>query len=68
MNGRELLPVIRALYLQLSETRRLLPWELQQVLFSLGYTDGMENEGEIASAREGRYPTMSFTQRAGKEG
>jgi hypothetical protein len=28
------------------------PWELQHVLFSLGYTDDLINEAEIAAAVE----------------
>ena len=28
------------------------PWELQHVLFSLGYTDELEDEKEIAAAVE----------------
>ena len=41
-----LLPALRDLYSRLPETYHLEPWELQHVLFSLGYT------GEIASAVE----------------
>ena len=35
------------------------PWELQHVLFSLGYTDDLADEAEIAAAVEvakGDYP------------
>lgn len=68
MNAWELLPAIRALYSRLSETRRLLPWELQQVLFSLGYTDEPEDERKIAPTERWRLPRRSFTRRAGREG
>ena len=46
MNAWELLPAIRNLYSRPPETRCPLSWELQQALFSLGYTD------ELAAARE----------------
>lgn len=42
-----LLPAVRELYSLLPETRRLEPWELQHVLFSLGYTDDLADEAEI---------------------
>jgi len=55
MNAAQLLPAIRDLYSRLPETRRLLPWELQQALWSLNYTDELADEGEIADAsREAR--------------
>ena len=34
------------------ETRHLESWELQHVLFSLGYTDGLADEAEIAATME----------------
>jgi hypothetical protein len=43
---------VRELYSRLPETRCLEAWELQHVLFSLGYTDGLADEGEIAAAIE----------------
>ncbi len=55
----QLLPAIRDLYSGLPETYLLEPWELQHVLFSLGYTDGLADETEIAAAVEvarGDYP------------
>ena len=45
-----LLASTRELYSRLPETRYLEPWELQHVLFSLGYTDGLADEGKIAAA------------------
>jgi hypothetical protein len=48
----QLLPYIRELYSR-PETRYLEPWELQHVLFSLGYVDGLIEEAEIAEAVEG---------------
>lgn len=47
-----LLPAIRDLYSRLPETYHREPWELQHVLFSLGYTADLANEGEIAAAVE----------------
>ncbi len=37
MNAARLLPALRNLYSRLPETYLLEPWELQHVLFSLGY-------------------------------
>jgi hypothetical protein len=47
-----LLPAIRDLYSRLPETYHHEPWELQHVLFSLGYTDDLADEAEIAAAVE----------------
>jgi hypothetical protein len=47
-----LLAAVRELYSRLPETRYLEPWELQHVLFSLGYTDDLAEEAEIAAAIE----------------
>lgn len=52
MNSAQLLPAVRDLYSRLPETYRLEPWELQHVLFSLGYTDDLADEAEIAAAVE----------------
>ncbi len=52
MNAWQLLPAVRELYSRLPETYVLEPWELQHVLFSLGYTDGLADEAEIAAAAE----------------
>ena len=43
---------VRDLYSRLPETYHLQPWELQHVLFSLGYTDELADEAEIAAAVE----------------
>ena len=48
----QLLPAIRDLYSRLPESYHLEPWELQHVLFSLGYTDDLAGEAEIAAAVE----------------
>jgi hypothetical protein len=50
MNATELLPLIRDLYSKHPETITLEPWELQHVLWSLGYSDELEDEAEIAAA------------------
>jgi hypothetical protein len=47
-----LLAVVRDLYSRRPEYFHHEPWELQHVLFSLGYTDGLAHEGEIAAAVE----------------
>ena len=52
MNSVQLLPAIRDLYSRLPETYHLQPWELQHVRFSLGYTDELADEAEIAAAVE----------------
>ena len=52
MNAAQLLPCIRDLYSRLPEMYYRQPWELQHVLFSLGYTDDLVDEAEIAAAVE----------------
>jgi hypothetical protein len=52
VNSVQLLPAIRDLYSRLPETYHLQPWELQHVRFSLGYTDELADEAEIAAAVE----------------
>jgi hypothetical protein len=45
-------PAVRDLYSRLPETYDLEPWELQHVLFSLGYTADLVDEAQIAAAVE----------------
>jgi hypothetical protein len=52
VNSAQLLPALRDLYSRMPETYHLQPWELQSLLWSLGYTDELENEAEIAAAVE----------------
>ena len=52
MNAAQLLPSLRDLYSRLPEMYYRQPWELQHVLFSLGYTDDLVDEAEIAAAVE----------------
>jgi hypothetical protein len=52
VNAAELLPLLRDLYSKHPEMRTLEAWELQHVLWTLGYTDDLEDEGEIAAAVE----------------
>ena len=52
MSDWQLLPAICDLYRRLPETYHLQPWELQHILFSLGYTDDLADEAEIAAAVE----------------
>jgi hypothetical protein len=48
----QLLPAIRDLYSRQPEYLHHEPWELQYVLFSLGYVGDLADEGEIAAAVE----------------
>ncbi len=52
MSAGEILPMLRDLYSRLPDTYHLQPWELQHVLYSLGYTDDLADEAEIAAAVE----------------
>ena len=47
-----LLASVRELYSRRPETRFREAWELQHLLFSLGYSDGLVPEAEIATAME----------------
>lgn len=48
----DLLASVRELHSLLPDTRYLEPWELQHVLFSLNYTNGLAEEADIAAAVE----------------
>lgn len=48
----DLLALVRELYSRRPETRFRETWELQHLLFSLGYCDGLAPEAEIAAAME----------------
>jgi hypothetical protein len=52
VNAGDLLPAVRNLYGRYPEYRDLAPWELAQVLWSLNYTEDLEEEGEIAPAAD----------------
>jgi len=52
MSAAELVPCLRDLYSRLPEMYFRQPWELQHVLFSLGYVDDLADEVEIAAAVE----------------
>jgi hypothetical protein len=52
MTAVQLLPALRDLYSRLPEMYHRQPWELQHVLFSLGYTDDLADEAQIAAAVE----------------
>jgi hypothetical protein len=45
-----LLPAVRDLYSRLPETYFLAPWELVHLLYSLGYTDDLADEDQVAAA------------------
>jgi hypothetical protein len=47
-----LLPDIRELFGKLPEARYLQAWELQQLLWSLGYTEDLAPEAAIEAALE----------------
>jgi hypothetical protein len=48
----QLLPAIRDLYSKRPEYVHHEPWELQHVLFSLGYVEDLADEAEISAAVE----------------
>ena len=52
MNSAHLLPAIRELYSRHPEYFHHEPWELQHVLFSLGYVYDLAGESEISAAVE----------------
>jgi hypothetical protein len=52
MNAAQLLPAIRDFYSRHPEYRYHEPWELSQVLWSLHYTEDLEDEGAIAAASD----------------
>ncbi len=59
MSAAELLPLIRELFSRNPEYRDLEPGDLAWLLFSLRYSNDLEDEGEIAAAAEvaqGYYP------------
>ena len=59
MRSAELVPHVRDLFSLCPAYFWHEPWELQDVLFSLGYTDDLVDEGEIWAAVEiarGGYP------------
>jgi hypothetical protein len=51
-DSRNVLAMVRDLYSKHPEARYREPYELQSLLFSLGYTDELLDEGEIAAAIE----------------
>jgi len=62
VNATQLLPALRDLYSRLPEMYFRQPWEVQMILYSLNYTDELEDEGEIAAAVEvvrGDWPQWS---------
>ena len=50
--SRDVLSMVRELYSRRPEARYLEPYELQSLLWSLGYTDELIDEAEIAAAIE----------------
>jgi hypothetical protein len=52
VNAQQLLPAIRDVYSRHPEFHYLLEWEMQTVLWSLHYTDELEDEAVIAAAMD----------------
>ncbi len=52
MTAADILPMLEDLYRRDPVTRRRSPFELQTLLWSLGYTDELLDEAEIARAEE----------------
>ncbi len=52
MNAWRLLPAVRELYSRRPEAFYLEPYELQSLLWSLGYTEDLADEVEISAAVE----------------
>jgi hypothetical protein len=48
--SENLLPMLREMFSRFPEYRHHQGWELQWLLFALGYTEELEDEHEIASA------------------
>jgi hypothetical protein len=55
VSSAELLPLIRELFSRSPEYRYLEAWELQTLLWSLGYTDELEDEVAIDKLIDARY-------------
>jgi hypothetical protein len=51
-SSQDLLPMLRDLFSRFPEYRHHEVWELQWLLFALGYSEELEDEHEIASAAE----------------
>jgi hypothetical protein len=51
-DSSEVLPMLRELFSRRPETRCLEAWELQHVLYTLNYTDGLADEAVISEAVE----------------
>jgi hypothetical protein len=52
VTAQQLLPAVRDVYSRYPEFRCLMAWEMQTVLWSLGYSDELEDEGAIAAAMD----------------
>jgi hypothetical protein len=48
----ELLPILREFFSRYPEYRHREAWELQWLLYALGFSNDLEDENEIASAAE----------------
>jgi hypothetical protein len=63
VNASQLLPAVRDIYSRHPEFRDLEPWELQHVIWSVHYSDDLEDEATIAAAME--VARMDFTGERG---
>ena len=59
MIAADLLPLVRELFSRNPEFRDHAAWELQWLLFSLRYTEELEEEAEIAAAVAGARGDLS---------
>jgi hypothetical protein len=50
--AHELLPILREFFSRYPEYRHREAWELQWLLYALGFSNDLEDENEIASAAE----------------
>ena len=51
-DAHELLPILREFFRRYPEYRHREAWELQWLLYALGFSNDLEDENEIASAAE----------------
>jgi hypothetical protein len=64
VNAVQLLPLVRELYSRRPETRHLMAWELQWLLYALNYTSELEDEAAIEAARDVALTDFDPDQRA----
>ncbi len=65
MSAAQLLPAVRDLYSRQPEYFHHEPWELQHVLYSLGYVGDLADEAAVAAAVEvarGDWPGFAWSE------